>query len=192
MARWLLFLIGCLPLLAQAQAPTSRDSVFTRLLRTPQTNAVRDSLWDIVGKAPPAQRDSLRRLVLATPSLHSDIVPGRTSRFTAGHMYFGDSNGEGHVRFRSWAGDYGCDSRQVEATLAKADTTDFSDWAPRRPRVGEPACVLLLAHGVPDRKRRISNASGETEVWSYGSGGTGLTVWLAWNGHRWIITQMVE
>jgi hypothetical protein len=146
-------------------------------------------LWDLVGKAPPERRDSLRRLVLGTSPLHSDKP---LAKLTAGHVYFNDSNGDGHVRIRALGKDYGCDSARVEAVLAAADTTEFTEWAPRRPRVGDAACAVLLARGAPYGTRRISNAGGETEFWFYDAGGGGLNVWLRWNGRRWVITQIIE
>src|SRR5947209_6997270 len=84
---------------ARAQAP---DSLFERLLRAPQTNAVRDSLWDLVARAPADQRDALRRRVLGSSPLHSDKP---APKLTAGRMYYQDSNGDGHVRIRAWAKD---------------------------------------------------------------------------------------
>jgi hypothetical protein len=188
--RLVLCFAALLPLGAQAQTPASRESTFARLLRAPQTNAVRDSLWDIVARAPATQRDSLRRLILSrTSPLGRDAPP---PKLTAAHAYFQDSDGKGHTRIRAWAKDHGCDSARVNETLAAADTTEFREWDPIRPRVGDTACVLLLASGVPYGKRRISNASGETEYWFYDAGGGGLNAWLRWNGQSWIITQIVQ
>jgi hypothetical protein len=133
MRALLLCLIASIPHAIAGQASGVGDSVFRRLLRAPQTNAVRDSLWNLVGNASPERRDSLRRLVLGMSPLHSEKP---LPKLTAGHMYFNDSNGDGHVRIRALGKDYGCDSALVEATLAAADTTEFTEWAPRRPRVG--------------------------------------------------------
>lgn len=61
---------------------------------------------------------------------------------------------------------FGCDSTSIMRAAAEVlQARRQQQWQPDEPQVGDPACLVLAALGLPDRERHIATEFGESWYW---------------------------
>jgi hypothetical protein len=67
-----------------------------------------------------------------------------------------------------YAAAFGCDSASiVQAATEALQNRLRHQWQPDEPKVGDNACEVLAALGLPDRERHLATEFGESWYWTW-------------------------